>query len=122
MNSENYKTMRLDDIILPKSRVSEWEKEEIANAIQSEDGKKENSFSNKNTQGLGWYELKVAGYIMLFVLIISVPKIYLSSNIYYLSKEIANLQTQYAMLIDENRRLKHDVESLRYKFLILNEF
>ncbi|MCX2717177.1 hypothetical protein OQH61_05440 [Helicobacter sp. MIT 21-1697] len=121
MNTQNDKTMRLDDIILPKSRVNEWEKEEIAN-VAEEAKKEQNILARNNTQGLGLYELKVAGYIMLFVFIISVPKIYLSSHIYYLSKDIANLQAQYAMLTDENRRLKHDVENLRYKFLILNEF
>ncbi|TLD96762.1 hypothetical protein LS71_003930 [Helicobacter jaachi] len=106
--------LKLDDIILenpiPQSRVSQWEKDLLLESDEAPVGKPH--------QGLGLRELKIASLILLLVLFLCMPKIYLTSNIYYLSKDIASLQTQYDMLNDENKRLKHDIEQLRYEFLI----
>ena len=99
----------LKNLILPQSRVNEWEKDEL---IESTKKSKE--------QGLGFKELRNAFILVLLVLLLCVPKVYLANTIYYLSKDIINLQTQYDILLDENKRLKHEVEDLRYKFLILN--
>lgn len=100
----------LKNLILPQSRVNEWEKDEL---IESTKKSKE--------QGLGFKELRNAFILVLLVLLLCVPKVYLANTIYYLSKDIINLQTQYDILLDENKRLKHEVEDLRYKFLILNK-
>ena len=105
----------LKDLILPKSRVSEWEKDDLLETFESH-----NSSTQNKVNGLGLKELKNAGLIILCVLLLCVPKIYLANTIYYLSKDINTLQTQHDTLLDENKRLKHEVESLRYKFLILN--
>ena len=99
----------LKNLILPQSRVNEWEKDEL---IESTKKSKE--------QGLGFKELRNAFILVLLVLLLCVPKVYLANTIYYLSKDIINLQTQYDILLDENKRLKHEMEDLRYKFLILN--
>lgn len=118
MNQHNlHKPINLDDIILPdstKMRVSEEEKDMLF----------ESADSTNLTQGsgLGIKELKIAGLILCGVLVACAPKIYLSNSIYYLSKDIAILQTQHDMLLDEKKRLKHDLESLRYQFIILEEF
>lgn len=102
----------LRNIILPNSRVNKWEKDELLNIESRESAHK---------SGLGINELKNALYIMIFILALCVPKVYLSNSIYYLSKDIANLQTQHDILLNENKHLKHEVEALRYKFLILRD-
>lgn len=102
--------IRLDDIILPDSHIERVNDEEKDMLI------------SEPTQGLGLRELKIAGIILCAVLALCVPKIYLANTIYYLSKEISLLQTHHDMLLDENKRLKHDVEDLKYKFIILQEF
>nr|WP_317404402.1 hypothetical protein [uncultured Helicobacter sp.] len=112
-----HKPINLDDIILPdsvKMCVSEEEKDMLFEDTDSA--------SLTQGRGLGKRELKIAGIILCAVLVACVPKIYLANSIYYLSKDIALLQTQHDMLLDENKRLKHDLESLRYKFIILEEF
>lgn len=71
--------------------------------------------------GLSQVSLARAFIILGIILFLCVPKIYLANNIYYTSKHIATLQTQYDMLLDENKRLKHTIEDLRYKFIILDK-
>lgn len=118
MNHHNpHKPINLDDIILPdsaKMRVSEKEKDMLLESMDST--------TLTQGRGLGIRELKIALLILCVSLLVCVPKIFLSNSIYYLSKDIALLQTQHDMLLDENKRLKHDLESLRYKFIILEEF
>ena len=109
-------TPSLHDIILPHSRVNEWEKDALLENLPNKE------VDVKETKSLGFKELKIAMFIFLALLFLCVPKIYLSNTIYYLSKDIVSLQTQHDILLDENKRLKHEIETLRYRFLILNEF
>ncbi len=53
--------------------------------------------------------------ILLFMFIAWVPKIYLSSKIYSLSKDINVLYSRYYLLKEENRVLNHKLELARYK-------
>ncbi|CUU40760.1 MULTISPECIES: hypothetical protein [Helicobacter] len=90
-------------------RVNEWEKDALLESLEEQEVKK---------PSLGFKELRNGLLIVLFVLFFCVPKIYLTNNIYYLSKDIINLQTQYDILLDENKRLKHELEGMRYEFLM----
>lgn len=115
--SEN---LKLDDIILPPhtkpqnyiddTRVEDDEKEMLVSYM-----------ADGYTEGLGVKEIRLAFIILFVILILFVPKIYLTSTIYYLSKEITSLQAQHNILLEENKHLKHDVEDLRYEFLILKK-
>lgn len=114
-----YENLKLDDIILPHharpqhnddTRVEDDEKEMLVVDIADE-----------YIEGLGAKEIRISFVILFAILLLFVPKIYLASTIYYLSKEITSLQAQHDMLLEENKHLKHDVEDLRYEFLILNK-
>lgn len=56
--------------------------------------------------------------LMALSLIVFVPKIYLRNNIYFTSKNIAKLQIQHDTLVEENRRLKQQLEDVKFKYLI----
>jgi len=62
---------------------------------------------------------KKALFIVLSALAISltifIPKIYLRNNIYYVSKDINKLNTQYISLKEENRFLKQQLEDALFK-------
>lgn len=61
------------------------------------------------------------GYgILLFMLIIFLPKIYLANNIYYASKNINYLQAQKESLKNENLELQKSLESTKFNFLTLD--
>jgi len=48
------------------------------------------------------------------------PKIYLQSQVYYKSRDIAVLTGEYNALKEENRILKTKVESIRFKNQVLD--
>lgn len=53
-------------------------------------------------------------------LLVCMPKVWLSSAIYYTSRDINKLQTQRDLLQEENKRLQNEREKLRYQYLKLN--
>ncbi len=63
----------------------------------------------------------ISVFIILFlVLALFVPKIYIRSNIYYISRDIVQLQTQANALLEENKHLKKQLEDLKFRYLILD--
>ncbi|ROR40808.1 hypothetical protein [Caminibacter pacificus] len=51
----------------------------------------------------------------LFVLMLSIPKIYVATNIYYTSVKINKLLNEYYSLEAENSLLKSKIEKLKFK-------
>jgi cell division protein FtsL len=52
---------------------------------------------------------------VLFVLMLSLPKIYIATNIYYTSVKINKLLNEYYSLKAENSILKSKIEKLKFK-------
>ncbi|RKV55815.1 hypothetical protein [Helicobacter pylori] len=83
-----------------------------------EDEKKE--FANENPHGLSLMNLigvLVFGGAFLALL---APKIYLSNNIYYISRKINTLEDQKRLLLEEQQILKNELEKERFKYYIEN--
>ncbi|PLY15593.1 hypothetical protein CVO_05855 [Sulfurimonas sp. CVO] len=62
-------------------------------------------------------------YVLLsivFVCVILFPKIYIQQQIYFISRDISKLKSEYDTLKEENRLIKGSVESIRYKNQILD--
>jgi len=57
---------------------------------------------------------------IVFVLTLLFPKIYIQQQIYFKSRDIAKLQSEYDMLREENKLIHSSVESLRFKNQILD--
>ena len=57
---------------------------------------------------------------MTFIMVLVMPKIYLRNNIYYISKDINKLQTQYISLKEENKFLKQQHEDALFKNQIMD--
>jgi len=58
--------------------------------------------------------------IVFLVLLVLFPKIYLQSQIYYTSRDIAALKHEYNTLKEENQIVKSRVETIRFKNQILD--
>lgn len=58
--------------------------------------------------------------MLLFALILFIPKIYLRNNIYYVSKEINRLNSHYISLQEENRFLAQQLEDMKFKNQIID--
>ncbi|MDQ7044743.1 MAG: hypothetical protein Q9M32_02355 [Sulfurimonas sp.] len=62
-------------------------------------------------------------YIMLLLILVSIfafPKIYIQQQIYFKSREISRLQSEYDTLKEENRLIRASVERIKFKNQILD--
>ncbi len=57
---------------------------------------------------------------MVFVAIFAFPKIYITQQIYYKSRDIAKLKVEYETLKEENKLISASVESIKFKNQILD--
>ena len=88
-------------------RIDPHERDEIF-ALEQED------------EGLNVRYLIYAYIGLSLFLLVCMPKVWLSSTIYYTSRDINKLQTQRDLLQEENKRLQNEREKLRYQYLKLN--
>lgn len=59
--------------------------------------------------------------MVLFVgFLIILPKIYIKNQIYYMSRDIHKLFSEYSILEEENKVLKQNLENMRFKNQILD--
>ena len=59
-------------------------------------------------------------FLLVIILVVFFPKIYLRNNIYYVSKDINDLNTQYISLKEENRFLKQQHEDALFQNQIMD--
>jgi hypothetical protein len=69
---------------------------------------------------MGWRFLLMTLLVLAIAWLLLFPKIYLQSQIYYKSRDIAVLTGEYNVLKEENRILKTKVESIRFKNQVLD--
>ncbi|PAF41078.1 hypothetical protein [Helicobacter sp. 11S03491-1] len=81
---------------------------------------KEELLAEDSNKGLHINALFMAYVILIFSLVILIPKIYLASSIYYISRDITKLQTQENLLTAENNRLLRELEDIKFKYLMMN--
>jgi len=67
-----------------------------------------------------WQFLLLVIISIAIALLLLLPKIYLRNSIYYESRAIDRLQTQYGALLEENKLLSRKVEGLKVKNQILD--
>jgi len=58
--------------------------------------------------------------ILFFAILVYFPKIYLRSNIYYVSKDVNKLYAHYISLQEENRFLSQQLEDMKFKNQIID--
>lgn len=58
--------------------------------------------------------------MMTLVFMVAFPKIYIQQQIYFKSREIAKLKSEYDTLKEENRLISSSVESIKFKNQILD--
>lgn len=73
----------------------------------------------KTKEGVGKFNLFVAFFVILLITSIFIPKIFISNNIYYISREISRLHAEKELLHEERMRLQREVENINDKHLML---
>lgn len=79
-----------------------------------------NSQRVKKERNLSFKQLIIGYAILFFILIIALPKVYFSNEIYYTSKDIAELKSKLNVLREEHILLRQDLEFIRYKNQIID--
>ncbi|MGE4399735.1 MAG: hypothetical protein AB7D29_09470 [Campylobacterales bacterium] len=74
---------------------------------------------NLGQNGLGAKTILTALVALALAVGLTVPKIYLSSSIYYTSLETDSLYSSYKSLKEENKYLEQKLEFMRYKNSVL---
>ena len=96
---------------MQQTTETEYDKDELLDEISS---------INQPEIGLGAKTVFKALGALFIAVLITAPKIYLSSSIYYLSLETDSLYSSYKSLKEENRYLTQKLESAKYKNTILS--
>ncbi|GLH58428.1 hypothetical protein [Helicobacter ailurogastricus] len=88
--------------------------------LRATDKEREALFANSTQEQQGFSLLSLVTIFSVFfvVLLLFMPKIYLSNNIYYMSRAIQKLQSQAELLQEEKHRLQLELEKQRYKYNI----
>ncbi|WP_331774003.1 hypothetical protein [Sulfurospirillum sp. 1612] len=67
------------------------------------------------------FKLLLVVYLSIFVgLLVILPNIYIKNEIYYTSRDISKLSSEYSVLQEENRFLKQKVEYIKFKNQVLD--
>ncbi|TQR31834.1 hypothetical protein DMB92_05455 [Campylobacter sp. MIT 99-7217] len=74
----------------------------------------------KEERNLSFSHLLFAYLLVAFACIVFVPEVYIRTQIYYLSREIATLRSQESVLNEENKELKRKLEHMRFQNQILD--
>lgn len=90
------------------------EKDQILNEVREHHARQ--NAENK----MGWRFLLMTLLVLAIGWLLLFPKIYLQSQVYYKSRDIAVLTGEYNALKEENRILKTKVESIRFKNQVLD--
>jgi hypothetical protein len=69
---------------------------------------------------MGWRYLVIFLLIVAIALMLLFPKIYLQSQIYYKSRDIAVMKREYNALKEENHIIKSKVEAIRFQNQVLD--
>ncbi|MCF6173700.1 MAG: hypothetical protein L3J44_07985 [Campylobacteraceae bacterium] len=87
------------------------EKNELLNEIDKE---------NKKEKNLD-FKLLVMVYLSILIgLLVILPKICIKNQIYYVSRNISKISSEYSVLLEENRFLKQKVEYIKFKNQVLD--
>ena len=76
----------------------------------------------KKIKEIPFYTLLKVWIAMMIFFFLTVPVVYIRNEIYYISRDIAELRSKHEVLLEENRALKNSIESLRFKNEILDSF
>lgn len=87
----------------------------------SQEEKDELNSLNLSNNALDGRDLIKAVLIFLLFVIVFAPKIYVSAQIYYLSRDIAKAEHHLELLQEENRTLKQDLEDFKFQQILRME-
>nr|MBP3724101.1 hypothetical protein [Campylobacter sp.] len=77
-------------------------------------------YSEQKPQNLTFTKLLIAYFSVALILVIFIPKIYITNKIYYISRDVSELREELNLLLEENRELRTKLQQIRYKNQIID--
>lgn len=77
-------------------------------------------YQSKKERNLSFYDLLIVYIFITLFFLLTIPVIYIRNEIYYISRDISELRTKHAVLIEENRELEKKIEIVKLKYEILD--
>ena len=118
INHKNIDALNVNERSKQNQFIETQSKKDKTNRISNEEKDELISFSTKES-GLGLFNLILALLILFLILSVFIPKIYLSNNIYYTSRDIAKLQAEKDLLYEEKRKLQRSIQTINNGHLLL---
>ncbi|AJC94453.1 hypothetical protein [Campylobacter volucris] len=78
------------------------------------------SIKTEENKNLSLRHLSYAGVILIFALLVFFPQIYIRNQIYYISRDIADLRSQEWVLDEENKELQRQLEAIYFQNQVLD--
>lgn len=110
-----------EEIVQEKSQVQERDfQEQNENYIIEDKYELLNNIKTEENKNLSLKNLLYAGIILFFTLLIFLPQIYIRNQIYYISRDIADLRSQEWILDEENKELQRQLEAIYFQNQVLD--
>ncbi|MBF7048284.1 hypothetical protein IY889_00785, partial [Campylobacter volucris] len=78
------------------------------------------SIKTEENKNLSLKHLSYVGVILIFALLVFFPQIYIRNQIYYISRDIADLRSQEWVLDEENKELQRQLEAIYFQNQVLD--
>lgn len=78
------------------------------------------SIKTEENKNLSLKHLSCVGVILIFALLVFFPQIYIRNQIYYISRDIADLRSQEWVLDEENKELQRQLEAIYFQNQVLD--
>ncbi|EHZ4885668.1 hypothetical protein K5688_001178 [Campylobacter lari] len=126
---EQEKIKKAQEELKEKEKLAKQEQKILEEKVRLEENQEYNqedkyelldSIVNEENKNLSPKNLLYAGLMIAFALLIFFPQIYIRNQIYYVSRDIADLRSQELVLDEENKELRRQLEMLYFQNQVLD--
>ncbi|ELV3595754.1 hypothetical protein SFH20_000591 [Campylobacter lari] len=126
---EQEKLKKAQEELKEKEKLAKQEQKILEEKVRLEENQEYNqedkyelldSIVSKENKNLSPKNLIYAGLMIAFALLIFFPQIYIRNQIYYVSRDIADLRSQELVLDEENKELQRQLEALYFQNQVLD--
>ncbi|MCV3402727.1 hypothetical protein L8V85_01980 [Campylobacter sp. IFREMER_LSEM_CL2090] len=126
---EQEKIKKAQEELKEKEKLAKQEQKILEEKVRLEENQEYNqedkyelldSIVSEENKNLTPKNLLYAGLMIAFALLIFFPQIYIRNQIYYVSREIADLRSQELVLDEENKELQRQLEALYFQNQVLD--
>ncbi|OCX42401.1 hypothetical protein A7X81_04800 [Campylobacter ornithocola] len=126
---EQEKIKKTQEELKEKEKLVKQEQKILEEKVKLEENQEHNqedkyelldSIVSEENKNLNPKNLLYAGLMIAFALLVFFPQIYIRNQIYYVSRDIADLRSQELVLYEENKELQRQLEAIYFQNQVLD--